>query len=113
MFPMWLAKMSSDLAPDWFTKFVMRKFNAKSVAVVSNVKGWPFQVNWLGRKVGFLCAFLPLPPGIPIGIVLQSYDGSVSFSITADKRAVPDAEKFADWMLDEYENIKKYCRKSD
>ncbi len=105
----WLAKLSSDFTPDWWTKYIMRKFNAKSVAVVSNVKGWPFQVHWMGRKVGFLCAFLPLPPGIPIGIVLQSYDGKVSFSINADKRAVPNAEQFAEWMLDEYTYLQQHC----
>ncbi len=102
-----LAKLSSDYAPDWWTKLVMRKFSAKSVAVISNVKGWPFQVHWLGRKVAFLCAFLPLPPGIPIGIVVQSYNGHISFSINADKRAVPDATVFADWMMDEYQRIKQ------
>lgn len=101
----WLAKFSSDFAPDWWTKLMMRKFNAKSVAVVSNVKGWPFQVHWLGRKVGFLCAFLPLPPGIPIGIILQSYGGNVSLSINADRRAVPDANKFIEWMIEEYHNM--------
>lgn len=106
-----LAKFFSDHTPDWWTNLMMRKFNAKSVAVVSNVKGWPFHVHWLGRKVGFLCAFLPLPPGIPIGVVLQSYDGGISFSVNADKRAVPDANKFTSWMMEEYHMIKQTTRK--
>ena len=105
-----LAKLTSTYTPNWFSRYMIKKFNAKSVAVISNVKGWPFHVHWLGRKVGSLCAFLPLPPGIPIGIVLQSYDGQVSFSINADKRAVPDANKFAQWMLDEFHRVQnKKC----
>jgi len=44
--------------------------------------------------------------GIPIGAVIQSYDGNISFGLHCDKRAVPDAEKFAEWMLDEYARIK-------
>ena len=31
----------------------------------------------------------------------------MSFSIDADKRAVPDAGQFADWMLYEYERLKQ------
>lgn len=102
-----LAKFISDFTPNWFSKYMIRKFNAKAVAVISNIKGWPIHVHWLGRKVGFLCAFLPLPPCIPIGVVIQSYDGNVSFSINADKRAVPDANMFAMWMLEEYQKMKR------
>jgi len=101
-----LAKLCSEYMPINWTKYNMRKLNAKAVAVISNVKGWPFQVHWLGRKVCRLCAFLPLPPGIPIGAVIQSYDGNISFSINADSRAVPDANIFADWMVEEYARMK-------
>jgi hypothetical protein len=89
-----------------FCTFVLKKFSANSVAVVSNVKGFPIPVHWLGRRVQFLCAFLPLPPGIPIGVVISSYAGMVSFGLNADKRAIPDARKFSNWMLDEFERIK-------
>jgi hypothetical protein len=85
----------------------MKNTNGQSAAVVSNVKGFPFKTHWNGRRNEVLCAFLPLPPGIPIGCVIQSYGGEVSFSIDADKRAVPDAGQFADWMLLEYERLKQ------
>ncbi len=42
--------------------------------------------------------------GIPIGVVIQSYDSVVSFGLNCDRRAV-DVEKFADWMLEEYHNL--------
>ncbi len=89
-----------------FCTFALRKFSAHSVAVISNIKGFPIPVHWLGRRVQFLCAFLPLPPGIPIGVVISSYAGMISFGLNADKRAVPDPKKFANWMLEEYERIK-------
>ena len=69
---------------------MMKKFNANSVEVISNVKGSPFCVDWMRRKVILLCAFLPLPPGITIGVMIHNYDGNTSFSVNARKRAVPD-----------------------
>ena len=101
------AKFFSDYAPLSIAKYTMRHTNGQSAAVVSNVKGFPFKTHWNRRRNEFLCAFLPLPPGIPIGCVVQSYGGEMSFSIDADKRAVPDAGLFADWMLEEYERLKE------
>eukprot|EP00561_Arcocellulus_cornucervis_P004599 CAMPEP_0185808218 /NCGR_PEP_ID=MMETSP1322-20130828/5486_1 /TAXON_ID=265543 /ORGANISM="Minutocellus polymorphus, Strain RCC2270" /LENGTH=603 /DNA_ID=CAMNT_0028504421 /DNA_START=365 /DNA_END=2176 /DNA_ORIENTATION=+ len=101
------ARFFSDYAPLRIAKYAMKNTNGQSAAVVSNVKGLPFKTHWNGRRNEVLCAFLPLPPGIPIGCVIQSYGGEVSFSIDADKRAVPDAGQFADWMLYEYERLKQ------
>lgn len=72
--------------------------------------------------------FLPLPPGIPVGVgefdlnvifllmptslmnglllqlptVVQSYAGGMSLSVTAEKWAVPDADSFLIWVMEEY-----------
>ena len=105
MISLQLARMFTR-GPLRFCTYVLKKFSANSVAVVSNVKGFPIPVHWLGRRVQFLCAFLPLPPGIPIGVVISSYAGMVSFGLNADKRAVPNARKFSNWMLEEYEHIR-------
>ena len=102
-----IAKILSDWAPTPLTKWAIENFNAKSVAVISNVKGFPFKVHWLGRPLELFCAFLPLPPGIPIGVVISSYDGEISFTVDADKRAVPDADRFGDWMAEEYVRMKR------
>jgi hypothetical protein len=102
-----MAKFVSDYFPQNVAKFILKNGNAKSVAVVSNVRGFPFKVHWLGRPVEFLSAFLPLPPGIPIGVCVQSYDGEITFTVTADKRVVPDADKFANWMIEEYHKLRK------
>ena len=104
----WLiAKFLSDYTPQSFAKIAMIKAQAQAVAVISNIRGFPTPVHWLRRRVQVLCAFLPLPRGIPIGIMIMSYAGNVSFSVNADSRAVPDAEQFADWMMEEFNLLKK------
>jgi len=60
-----------------------------------------------GRNVVSMAGFLPLPPGIPIGVVVQSYNGMVSLTVTANRKAVPDADKFLTWMLEEYQRMCK------
>eukprot|EP00567_Pseudictyota_dubia_P016914 CAMPEP_0197459574 /NCGR_PEP_ID=MMETSP1175-20131217/51760_1 /TAXON_ID=1003142 /ORGANISM="Triceratium dubium, Strain CCMP147" /LENGTH=595 /DNA_ID=CAMNT_0042994489 /DNA_START=141 /DNA_END=1928 /DNA_ORIENTATION=+ len=107
-----MAKFTSDYAPEWFAKWAMRNGNAKSVCVISNVKGFPFKVHWVGRRLEYLCAFLPLPPGIPIGVVVSSYDGEIGFTVDADKRAVPDADRFGEWMIDEFKRLEQEARVS-
>jgi len=102
-----IAKFVSDYTPDWFAKWVIQNGNAKSVCVVSNIKGFPFKVHWMGRRLEFLCAFLPLPPGIPIGVVVSSYDGEVAFTVDADQRAVPDADRFGKWMIEEFRRLQR------
>ena len=100
-----MAKVCSDFLPENIAKVALRKGNANATAVVSNIKGFPFGVHWMGRPVTFLSAFLPLPPGIPIGVVIQSYNGEISFTIDADERVIPDADKFSSWMLMEYRKL--------
>lgn len=100
-----LAKIMS-YGPLAWAKWALQQGNGHSVAVVSNVRGFPFDTHWNGRRLQHLSAFLPLPPGIPIGIVVQSYAGEMSFNVEADKRAVPDAVKFADWVMEEYNVLK-------
>lgn len=92
--------------PVKFCTYMLKKFSANSVAVISNVRGFPIPVHWLGREVQSLCAFLPLPPGIPIGVVISSYAGVVSIGLNADKRAIPSGGHFSNWMIEEYEHIK-------
>eukprot|EP00550_Attheya_septentrionalis_P009860 CAMPEP_0198287116 /NCGR_PEP_ID=MMETSP1449-20131203/6033_1 /TAXON_ID=420275 /ORGANISM="Attheya septentrionalis, Strain CCMP2084" /LENGTH=538 /DNA_ID=CAMNT_0043985019 /DNA_START=105 /DNA_END=1721 /DNA_ORIENTATION=+ len=102
-----VAKLASDYAPTIFAKIVLKKANAQAVAIVSNIRGFPFTVHLNGRPVEVVSAFLPLPSGIPICIVIQSYAGAMSFTVEADRRAVPDVEIFADWMMEEYNLLKR------
>jgi len=96
------AKFCSDYLPAPLVKYLMRNANANAAFVLSNVRGNTKKVHWNGHTVENAIGFLPLPPGIPVGIVVQSYAGQLSISISADKKAVPDADLFLKWMLDEY-----------
>jgi WS/DGAT C-terminal domain len=79
--------------------------NANSIAVISNNRASSQMVHMNGREVTNFYGFVPLPPGIPIGIVCMSYNGSMNCTITAQKWAVPDADQFLVWILEEYINL--------
>jgi hypothetical protein len=102
-----LARFFTNYLPIHFSKWALRQFSANSCAVVSNVRGFPFPIHWLGRQVKFICAFLPLPPGVPIGCVISSYAGGMSFGLNCDGRVVPNPELFSAWMLEEYTRIRE------
>jgi hypothetical protein len=79
--------------------------HAGSVLVVSNVRGPDRKLHVQGREIDQMYGFVPLPPGIPIGIVVQSYDGTVSCTLTAEPWAVPDGDQFLIWMMKEYKQL--------
>lgn len=96
----------SKYLPKRVAQYALVKANCHSVATISNVHGFPETIHWAGNPVEMICAFLPLPTGIPIGIVVTSYNGRIIMSVDADARVVPDADAFLQWMVEEYETIK-------
>ena len=60
-----------------------------------------------GRRVETIQGFLPLPPGLPVGIVVGSYGNVISLSINAEPWAVPDGDEFLGWVVDEYKLLCK------
>lgn len=96
----------SNYLPKYVAQYCLLKFNCHSVATISNVHGFPETIHWAGNPVEMICAFLPLPTGIPIGLVVTSYNGRIIMSVDADASVVPDADKFLQWMVEEYETIK-------
>jgi len=83
--------------------------------VVSNVCVHNRKLHISGMTLESAAGFLPLPPGIPIGVVLQSYAGVVSLTENAKTKrwAVPDADKFLGWVLDEYGRLYEEASKLD
>ncbi|KAL9190638.1 hypothetical protein ACHAXT_000344 [Thalassiosira profunda] len=103
-----ITSLISKLGLESLAKDSIVRWNCHSVAVISNVHGFPFEVHWTSFPVKQICAFLPLPPKVPIGLLVTSYDGKIILSVeSSDDRVVPDAERFVDFMLEEYERIKK------
>ncbi|GMH90190.1 hypothetical protein TrST_g12937 [Triparma strigata] len=68
---------------------------------ISNVRGPESKLHIDGRTVENVVGFVPPPPGVPIGVVVQSYNGGVCLSVNGDGRCVPDGDKFLAWVLQE------------
>lgn len=97
-----LSYASSTVLPLSWTSKLYAASNAGSLVVISNNRGSPVPVHLAGRRVESLYGFVPLPPGIPVGVVVMSYAGKVNCTVTAEQWAVPDGDEFMVWVLEEY-----------
>jgi diacylglycerol O-acyltransferase len=107
----YLGARSSSMVPLSWTKYFFRRASANAAVSVSNVRGSPTKLHIGGNTVESIAGFLPLPPGVPVGVVIKSYAGTVSLSVTAQPWAVPDADQFLVWMLEEYQRLKDESNK--
>jgi hypothetical protein len=96
------AKFASNYLPESLAKALFLKSNANAAVAITNAKGYEEKVHINGRTVENMVGFYPLPPGLPVGVVVQSYGNIISLSITAEKWAVPDGDAFLGWILEEY-----------
>ncbi len=97
-----MAKFVSQWVPEKLAVKIFHQSSANAAVAVTNARGFEKKVHINGRPVESMGGFLPLPPNIPVGVVVSSYGNVVSLSINAEKWAVPDADKFLTWVLDEY-----------
>ncbi|WP_073263759.1 WS/DGAT/MGAT family O-acyltransferase [Cryptosporangium aurantiacum] len=65
-------------------------------AVTTNVPGPPIPLFVLGRHLRSLYPYVPLGSGVRFSIGIFSYEGVVSFGVTADFDAVPDIDVLVD-----------------
>ena len=107
------AKFCSNYLPEQWTKNIFERANCNACVTISNNRGHKDKIHINGMQVESAHGFLPLPPGIPIGVVVQSYAGVMSLSVTAEKWAVPDPDKFIGWCLDEYTRLLEAAAKLD
>lgn len=109
----WLiTSLISKLGIKFVAKQAIIRCNCHAAAVISNVHGFPFEVHWKGMPIKSLAPFLPLPPNVKIGVGVFSYDGRIVVSVvSSDERIVPDTCRFLDFMLKEYEEIRKEVSK--
>jgi WS/DGAT/MGAT family acyltransferase len=64
-------------------------------AVVTNVPGPQFPLYLAGRELLDYRPFVPIFPGMRVGIAIVSYNGRLAFGLTADYDAVPDLDVLA------------------
>eukprot|EP00548_Thalassiothrix_antarctica_P014788 CAMPEP_0194173960 /NCGR_PEP_ID=MMETSP0154-20130528/8224_1 /TAXON_ID=1049557 /ORGANISM="Thalassiothrix antarctica, Strain L6-D1" /LENGTH=299 /DNA_ID=CAMNT_0038887229 /DNA_START=630 /DNA_END=1529 /DNA_ORIENTATION=+ len=100
------ARCTTALPLSW-TKYLFSKASGNACATISNVRGSPKRLHLDdgNQTIESMAGFLPLPPKIPIGVVITSYAGTLSLTVTAQPWAVPDADQFLLWVLEEYERL--------
>merc|ERR1719413_74455 len=94
-------------SPSSWTPWFFRKAHANASVVVTNVRGPDTSVHLEGRPVRAFLGFLPLPAGVPVGLVVSSYSNQMCLTVTAEEYAVPDAHQFLGWVKEEYELLRK------
>ena len=91
-----------NIFPSSWMSYLYANANAGSMVVVSNNRGPSIPVHIDGHKVESITGFVPLPPGIPVGVVVMSYAGRINCALSAEPWAIPDGDQFMLWILEEY-----------
>ena len=64
--------------------------------VTTNVPGPQFPLYFVGREMLEYLPFVPLGPGVRIGVAILSYNGQLRFGVTGDYDTAPDINVLAD-----------------
>ena len=73
---------------------------------ISNVPGPNVPLYGAGAKVAALYPVSIPTHGCALNLTVQSYMGSLDFGLTADRRAVPDIGRLADYLTEEFTALK-------
>jgi diacylglycerol O-acyltransferase len=65
------------------------------VTVTTNVPGPPQAIYWMGRRLEEIIPYVPIASRVRTGISIFSYDGTITFGLTADYAANPDLDVLA------------------
>jgi diacylglycerol O-acyltransferase / wax synthase len=94
---------ASDLAPTAFVGLALRgvssllhRHQRYITTVTTNVPGPPTPQHLLGRRMVTAYPYVPIAEGLRTGVAIFSYDGQLTFGVTADLGEVPDVEVLAD-----------------
>lgn len=76
---------------------IMRHAPQRTInTVTTNVAGPPYPLFALGREMTDYLPFVPLSPGVRIGVAILSYHGRLAFGITGDYDSAPDLQTMAE-----------------
>ena len=76
---------------------IMRRTSQRTInTVTTNVCGPPYPLFALGREMVDYLPFVPLSPGVRIGVAILSYNGRLAFGITGDYDSAPDVQTMAE-----------------
>ena len=81
------------------TSWLVRKFfglpQREIVTVTTNVPGPREPIYWMGRRLEEIIPYVPIASTVRTGISIFSYNGEITFGVTADYDANPDLEVLA------------------
>lgn len=77
-------------------------FANKGVGVLTNVPGPRTPMTFAGTRVAGTLGWVPMSGDQPLGVAIFSYDGAVSIGIAGDAVLVPDPDRIADLIREEY-----------
>ena len=79
---------------------------------ISNTPGPPFPLYCAGAAVTALYPVSIATHGVALNVTVQSYRANLDFGITADHKAMPDADYFGDLIVSSFEELKQAVEKS-
>jgi diacylglycerol O-acyltransferase len=88
------------------TRVAQRNVNT----VTTNVPGPQFPLYVLGRRMTAVYPYVPLAGQVRIGVAIFSYDGTVSFGVTADRDSTPDLEVLVEGIGRGMDELLARCR---
>lgn len=80
---------------------------------ISNTPGPPFPLYCAGAPVTALYPVSIPAHGVGLNVTVQSYLDHLDFGVTADYKALPDADYFADLLVASFEEIKSALAKAE
>lgn len=89
-------------SPLVISRRITNLFANKGVGVLTNVPGPRTTMTFAGTPVAGSLGWAPTSGDQPLSVSLFSYDGSVNIGIAADARLVPDPDRIAELIHDEF-----------
>ena len=90
-----LGRYSPYMLSSWLVRKAFSLSQREIVTVTTNVPGPREPLYWMGRRLEDIIPYVPIASTVRTGISIFSYDGKVTFGITADYDANPDLEVLA------------------
>jgi diacylglycerol O-acyltransferase / wax synthase len=90
-----LGRYSWYMLSSWLVRKAFSLPQREIVTVTTNVPGPREPLYWMGRRLVEIIPYVPIASTVRTGISIFSYDGNITFGITADYAANPDVDVLA------------------
>ena len=90
-----IGRYSAYPLTSWLVRKAFGLPQREIVTVTTNVPGPREPLYWMGRRLEEIIPYVPIASTVRTGISVFSYDGEITFGLTADHDANPDLEVLA------------------